>query len=277
MIERDLRLPGGGTLHAYDTGATATTRVTFVWHHGTPNLGVPPAPLTEVSARLGIRWLSYDRPGYGRSTPQPGRDVAAAAGWAAVVADAAGVDSFAVVGHSGGGPHALACAALRPDRVLGLVTLAGLAPFGAAGLDWFDGMYPSSAASLRAARQGRAAKEAYEANAGFDAEMFTAADHAALDGDWTWLNEVVGPALANGPGALIDDDLAYVHPWGFEPAPLACPALLVHGRADRIVPVAHSRWLAAATGAEAWLDSADGHVSVLRRAADALSWLVDRL
>ena len=70
---------------------------------------------------------------------------------------------FAVMGHSGGGPHALACGALLPDRVVAVVVGAGLAPYGADGLDWFAGMVPAGVASLRAAVAGRAAKEAHQA------------------------------------------------------------------------------------------------------------------
>ena len=103
--------------------------------------------------------------------------------------------------------------------MLGVISVAGLAPFGAEGLDWFAGMSNSGVAALRAAAQGRAAKERYEASgAEYDPEMFTPEDHAALSGAWSWVLEVVNPAVEAGPGGLIDDDLAYVSPWGFEPA-----------------------------------------------------------
>lgn len=94
-----------------------------------------------------------------------------------------------------------------------MVSVAGLAPFGAEGLDWFAGMNSACIAGLEAAVDGRAAKEKYEASPVYDPEMFTAADHAALPGGWAWIGEVVGPALAAGPGGMIDDDLAYVSPW----------------------------------------------------------------
>src|SRR5918912_2148248 len=162
VTETDLELADGRTLHAYDTGADgAAGRLAVFWHHGTPNIGAPPEPLFEAADRLGIRWVSYDRPGYGGSTPSPSRDVASAAADVAAVADALGIERFAVMGHSGGGPHALACGALLPERVLAVVSVAGLAPFGADGLDWFAGMTPSGAAELRAAAEGRAALEEY--------------------------------------------------------------------------------------------------------------------
>ena len=111
--------------------------------------------------------------------------MASAAAYVSSIADALGIDRFAVMGHSGGGPHALACGALLPERVLGVVSVAGMAPFGAEGLDWFAGMSDSGVASLRAA-EGRAAKERYEASAEYDPEMFTPEDHAALSGAWSW-------------------------------------------------------------------------------------------
>jgi pimeloyl-ACP methyl ester carboxylesterase len=149
-----------------------------------------------------------------------------------------------------------------------------MAPYDAAGLDWFAGMTPSSAASLRAAAAGRAAKEAYQATAAYDPEMFTPADHAALSGEWSWLNDVVAPAVAAGPAAQIDDDLAHVAPWGFDPAQVTAPALLLHGDQDRVIPCAHGRWLARrCPAAELRLTPGDGHLSVLDSALSALNWL----
>ena len=276
MTETDLKLESDRTLHIYDTGAADEAgSLAVFWHHGTPNIGAPPEPLFTAAKELRLRWVSYDRPGYGGSTPVPGRDVASAAADVTSIADALSIERFVVMGHSGGGPHALACAALLPERVLGVVSGAGLAPYSAEGLDWFAGMAPSGAASLRAASDGRAAKERYEASGPeFDPEMFTPADHAALSGTWGWLNSVVGPAMAAGPGGLIDDDLAYVAPWGFDPAQVVAPLLLLHGAQDRIVPSSHSTWLARrCPGAELRLYPDDGHLSVLNSAESALRWL----
>ena len=140
VTERDLQLGDGRTLHLYDTCAEGVdARLTVVWHHGTPNTGAPPEPLFEAAAERGIRWVSYDRPAYGGSTPRPGRDLASAAADVAGIADALGIGRFAVMGHSGGSPHALACGALLPDRVLAAVCVSALAPFDAEGLDWFAG------------------------------------------------------------------------------------------------------------------------------------------
>ncbi len=275
----DLELGDGRTLHVYDTAADDTDgRLAVFWHHGTPNIGAPPEPLFEAADRLNIRWVSYDRPGYGGSTPYQDRNVALAAADVSTIADALGIDRFAVLGHSGGGPHALACGALLPERVLSVVSVSGMAPFGAEGLDYFAGMADSGAGSLRAAVQGREAKERFEATADEDAESgFIPADLAALEGEWSWFESVVRPAIENGPGALIDDDLAYVSPWGFDPARVVAPTLLVHGGRDRVVPSSHGEWLARhCPSAELWLRPEDGHISVLRSGEAAMGWLRER-
>lgn len=262
MDEIDLVTADGRRLHAYAHG---TGPHTVMWHHGTPNIGTPPAPLFDMADRLGIRFIGYDRPGYGGSDPRPGRTVATAAEDAAAVADALNVDRFAVLGHSGGAPHALACAALLPDRVTAAVSISGLAPF--TGDDWFTGMGRSSEASLRAAAQGRPAKEAYEQNE--YPPDFIDRDWKALEGPWGWFGSVVTPAIANGPGPLIDDDLAYVSAWGFDPSGIRTPTLLVHGTADRMVPARHSERLAKMIkGAAIETKDGEGHISVLPEAAE---------
>ena len=157
----DLALGDGRTLHVYDTGADdGDGRLAVFWHHGTPNIGAPPEPLFAAADRLGIRWVSYDRPGYGSSTPYQDRNVASAADYVSSIADTLGIDRFAVMGHSGGGPHALACGALLPERVLGVLSVSGMAPYGAEGLDYFAGMADSGAASLRAQHRGVRPKSA---------------------------------------------------------------------------------------------------------------------
>jgi pimeloyl-ACP methyl ester carboxylesterase len=276
VYEFDVALPDGRVLHAYDRSPAEAANLAVLWHHGTPNIGAPPAPLFATADRLGIRWVSYDRPGYGGSSPHIGRDVASAAGDVAAVADALGIDRFAVMGHSGGSAHALACAAMLPTRVIAAIAVASLAPHEADGLDWFAGMAPSGEATLRAAAAGRAVKEAHEAAATDEAIGFVSADWEALAGEWGWFETVVGPALKEGPGGLIDDDLAYVAPWGFEPASIRAPVLLLHGTADRIAPVAHAEWLASRIpSAELWRATDEGHVSVLASAEAALAWLVE--
>ena len=275
VTQADLLASDGRTLHAYDAWADGTEGCLAVfWHHGTPNIGAPPEPLLPAAAERGIRWVSYDRPGYGGSTPHPGRDVASAAADVASVADALGIERFAVMGHSGGAAHALACAALLPQRVLAAVCVSGLAPYHAQGLEWFAGMAAAGAAELRAAAKGRAALEDHLASAEFDPELFTPADHAALAGAWSWLLTVVEQAMEGGLGGMVDDDLAGVAPWGFDPGQVRPPVLFLHGAQDRMVPSSHGEWLARRTpSAELWLRPDDGHVSVLDAAEAAQGWL----
>jgi pimeloyl-ACP methyl ester carboxylesterase len=278
ITETDLELSDGRTLHMYDTCADdADGRLPVFYQHGTPNIGSPPEPLFAVADRLGIRWVSHDRPGYGGSTAQPGRQVGSAAADVARMADALGIGQFAVLGHSGGGPHALACAALLPERVLAAVSVSGPAPFGAEGLDWFAGFPAGGQAEMRSAVEGRAVLEEYLASAEFDPETFTPADHAALEGAWSWFGGVVGPAIEGGPGGMVDDTLAAVAPWGGDPAQVIAPVLILHGEEDRMVPSSHGRWLAShCPPAELWLRPGDGHISVLSSAPAALEWLRER-
>ena len=276
--ESDIRLSDGRVLHAYDVGVRDDDRLAVGWHHGTPNLGHPPTPLFEEAERLGVRFFSFDRPDYGGSSPHPGRSVGDVAADTAAVADALGIDRFAVLGHSGGGPHALACAALLPERVVAAASVSGPAPYDANGVDWYAGMAEPGVASNRAAARGREARVAHEETGDPEADFgLTSGDVEALGGRWSWVLSVVRPAIEGGPAGAIADDLAAVSPWGFDPAAITAPVLLVHGDADRVVPVAHGRWLAARVpAAELWVRPGDGHVTVLDAGPEILAWLSDR-
>ena len=276
--EFDVTLPDGRTLHGYDVGGDG---VPVIWHHGTPNTGAPPRPLFALADELGLRWVSFDRPGYGGSTADEGRTVSTVARDAAALADALGLDRFATMGHSGGGPPALACAALQPARVSAVVTLGSLAPFDADGLDWFAGMGPTSNASLRAAANGLEGKRMHEQENADAPVDFTARDWKALTGPWGWLGEVAAAGVASGIDALIADDLSYVTSWGIDVADIVAPVLLANGADDQVIPPSHSAWLAAHIGgAEHWQVPGEGHISSLAAdehgADDALRWLAER-
>ncbi len=249
--------------------------ITAIWHHGTPGIGAPPGPLLANSEARGIRWIGFDRPGYGGSTAVDSWSVADAAVMANSVADAAGAGAFAVVGHSGGGPHALACAALLGDRVAAAVSISGLAPYDADGLDWYAGMYDGGAAELRTAVNGPDALHLLLEKSEFNPEMFTPEDHAALEDEWGWFNGVAAAGTAEGLAGMVGDDVAFVGPWGFDPADVTAPTLLVHGTDDRIVPLAHARWLADRIArAETWERPGAGHLSVMHAGEQMLDWLV---
>jgi pimeloyl-ACP methyl ester carboxylesterase len=284
----DIHLADGRTLHAYDARADeiasspgrSGSPVAVFWHHGSPNIGSPPEPLFAAAEADGLRWVSYDRPGYGGSSPRDGRTVASAAADVAAIADALGIGRFAVLGHSGGGPHALACAALLPERVIAAVSVSAPAPFDADGLDWFAGWSPGIAAENRAATGGRAALEAHWAEAGAEdmGAFFTEADMAALGGSWSWLAGVAGQAIEQGNEGYLEDTLASVRPWGFPTDDIRVPVLIMHGAQDKMVPCAHGEWLdARCPAAELRIVPDAGHITVLDSAPEALTWLAARV
>jgi pimeloyl-ACP methyl ester carboxylesterase len=275
MREVDVLTADGRVLHAYDVGPTERSdELVVLWQHGTPNIGAPPEPLFEPARSIGIRWIGYDRPSYRGSTPHPDATVATAAADALRIADQLGIGRFTVFGHSGGGPRALACGALLPDRVVAVVSVSSPAPWPAPGLDYFAGMSDGGARELRAAARGRAELEEVLAANEFDPQSFIPADYAALEGRWSWFNGIVEAATANGFGGMVEDLVSAMAPWGFDPAAVSAPTLIMHGTADRMVPSSHSEWLAAhCPTAELRLRPGEGHISVLDSAADALGWL----
>lgn len=284
ITEADISLADGRILHVYDThtdgiagsAGFSDSPVAVFWLHGSPNIGSPPEPLFAAAEANGLRWVSYDRPGYGGSDPHDGRTVGSAAADVAAIAESLGIGLFAVLGHSGGGPHALACAALLPERVSATVSVSAPAPFDADGLDWFAGWSPGIAAENRAAAAGRAALEVHWAQAGpedMDA-FFTEADMTALGGNWSWLAGVAGQAMEQGTEGYLEDILASVQPWGFRPDAIDAPVLIMHGANDKMVPSRHGEWLAARCPTAEWRIVPDaGHITVLDSAPEALTWL----
>jgi len=267
----DVRVDGDRTLRAYDSGGSGPV---LVWHPGSPHTGAPLAPLMAAAADRGLRLVTYARPSYGTSTPQVGRDAADGANDTVRIVDAFGVDRFALIAYSGGGPSALAGAALFPDRATAVITFASMAPYTDA-FDWFAGMRSDGA--LRAAVAGRDARRRYADTHGFDPETFTQADWAALSDRWGALGQDAQAAEGAGPDGLVDDDVASTSPWRADLAAITAPVLLVHGTDDRIIPYAHAEWLhRAIAGSEFWSRPGDGHVSVLNAVPAALDWLLDR-
>jgi len=271
-VATDVTLSDGRTLRVHDSGEVG---LALVWHHGSPQTGALLRPLQLAAAERGLRLMSFGRPSYGGSSAHRGRNVASIAADLGEALDTLGVDRFATMGHSGGGPTALATGALLRERVVATVAISSLAPYRATE-EWFAGM-AGGGPSRRAALLGREAYEEFERTAEFDPSSFNALDYAALDGPWSALGDDVGVASADGPEGVTDDDLSFVAPWGFDPAAITSPVLLVHGGDDRVVPARHSEWLhEIISGSELWLRPADGHVSILRECDAAMDWVLQQ-
>lgn len=269
MTRRDVRTADGRALRFFDTGGAPGAPV-LVWHHGTPQTGAVIAPVAAAAEARGMRVVSVTRPGYPGSGVRRGRSIADAALDVLAVADLLGVERFVTVGASGGGPHALALGALDPARVTAIVTLAGLSPFDRSP-DWFSGM--ASPGALRAALSGRETRLAYAETAEFDPESFTPRDYDTLNAEWGPLGADAGAGAAEGPAGEVDDDLAYVSPWGFDLRAVRPPLLLVQGGSDRVVPPQHAAsLLERLPDAELWIRPRDGHVSVLTALGVTLDW-----
>jgi pimeloyl-ACP methyl ester carboxylesterase len=281
-----IELPDGRTLE-YLVEGPADGR-TLVLHHGTPGGAVRPASLADPALRLGYRVVHPGRPGYGGSTPHPGRRVADVAADVATVLDALGADDFVTLGWSGGGPHALACAALLPGRCRAAATVAGVAPYQAEGLDWLAGMGEENQVEFAAALAGPEALEQFMAQAApvmatvqpanvIEAlgDLISDVDKKALAGDLAdYLAESSRYAMSTGTAGWRDDDLAFVTPWGFDLTTIDVPVAIWQGDQDRMVPFTHGRWLAThIPTATAHLTPGEGHLSLIKNAETILRTL----
>ncbi|WP_022878671.1 alpha/beta fold hydrolase [Microbacterium sp. B19] len=258
-------------LDVHTSHADLSGRDVLLWHHGSPQTGAILPPVQAAADARGLAVVSVARPAYALSPRVPGRTVADVAAGLRSVVEALGVASIVSVGASGGGPHALACAAVMPGLVRRVVTFASPAPFD--GRDqWFAGMQAPRA--LRAAAEGEEARRRFaevDEFDEFDPDSFVDADYAALEGEWASLGADVGASAAYGDDGLLDDDLAFVRPWGFASAEVMASVLLVQGERDRVIPPHHARLLAEALpNATLQLHPDDGHVSVLRHLAAVL-------
>jgi pimeloyl-ACP methyl ester carboxylesterase len=299
-VQRTVQTADGRVLAVEEAGDPAGRPV--LMQGGTPGSRLLYGPHARDAAERGLRLIGYDRPGYGGSSPHPGRTVAdCAADVRAICADL-GIGRLAMWGAAGGGPHVLACAALLPDLVAAAATLASLAPFDADGLDYFDGMAPENVedvvlyltdqAAARAKTERDRAEILDEAPgdaaelselAGDDADgpgpILPPVDVAAMEGGLgDFFSTAMRDGLAPGSEGWWEDN-CLLRPWGFDVADITVPVLLLHGRQDIFVPFGHGEWLAAhIPGVNAMLLGEDGHLSLLQnRVPEVHWWLSERL
>lgn len=262
----------------------------YLFHSGTPSAAGAYPPLVAELVKRDMRLVTFSRPGYAGSSAMAGRAVGDVATDVQAILDALKIGSFFCAGGSGGGPHALACAALLPDRVIATATLAGVAPWPADGLDWFSGMGPENLEEFGASMKGTVALEAYlnpeaaslhavqpadvaEALGGLVSDV----DKAALTGGYAeYMAGGLRRSVSTGIAGWRDDDIAFVTPWGFDLPSIQTPVAVWQGGEDRMVPMAHGAWLAAhIPGAELHLLPNEGHISLaLNKIGDVLDGLL---
>ncbi|MFL6180449.1 MAG: alpha/beta fold hydrolase [Actinomycetes bacterium] len=264
--------------------------------HGTPGsrYGGPPPDQPDLYERLGARVIGFDRPGYGLSTRRAGRVVADAARDVEAIANGLGLDTFAVTGGSGGGPHCLAVATLLPERVTRVACVVGVAPLGTPGLAqdaWLDGMTQGNVDEftwamggepvLRPNLQTQAAEDlarvavdpanplgdSYELSDG-DREIMARPEYAAR------MQRLMQEAYRQGIDGWLDDDLVFVKPWGFDVASLRVPAMVWFGTEDTLVPPAHGRWLSENVPGALVVAMSGGHLELVNRVDELLLWLI---
>jgi len=290
-LQRTVRTPDGRTLAVEEAGDPAGRPVLV--HMGSPNSRHLYEPNGADAAARGLRLICYDRPGFGGSTPQPGRTVASCAADVRAICAELDISQAAMWGISGGGPHVLACAALLPDLIVAAATLASLAPVGAEGLDWLEGMGQANVDDFRLLETDEAAarikleadrEEMLTASAAEQAAMLasllTPADAAVLKDDLAeYLLYTGREGLAPGVEGFWEDAVAFARPWGFELSDITIPVLVMHGRQDQFVPFGHGQWLAAhVPGAQARLLDDDGHLTLaVNRVGEVHAWLAERL
>ena len=285
-VEHRIRTRDGRTLAVAEWGDPAGLALFSL--HGTPGGRISYWHDPAIYARHGLRRFTFDRPGYGESTRLKGRRVADIVADVIAIADALGLDRLAVTGGSGGGPHALACAALLPDRVVRCLADVSVAPFDAPGLDWMAGMTQGNVEEFEAALAGEeqireiADRERTtllariaEGRADFlgDGYAMSESDQEQMARHfWQFANHLQS-CLNTGVDGWVDDDLAFVAPWGFDVASIDLPTLVKYGRDDTLVPPSHGDWLTShIRGARVVIEDA-GHMGDDATYDEELAWL----
>jgi pimeloyl-ACP methyl ester carboxylesterase len=263
-------------------------------HLGSPNAGVLFEPWVRDAAGRGLTLVTYDRPGYGESTPQPGRTVAGCVDDVRAIAGELGFDRCAVWGYSGGGPCALACAALLGDLVPAVATIGSPAPIQEMGEEFLAGaaqgmrddlaLYDSDRAGWERSNQAQWEQLVAVTADGLRAswsERAAPGDRDALQGEFgLWLHRALRQGIEPGVEGWTEDDIATFHfPWGFDPADIRIPVKIWHGTDDTFVPCGQGRRLAQRIpAAQADIRDGDGHMRVMaERVGDVHGWLAEHL
>lgn len=243
----------------------------------------------KVAGECGFTCIGYSRPGYPDSDRAPGRRVVDCAGDVLAIADALGIDSFFTVGRSGGGGHALACAARLAGRVRAAVTVGSSAPRRADGLDWYAGMAVTNQEEFGAAEAGREACREYlereatrwlladpdDIPALFGDRLSDRAKQGMTQDDKRFSMEAMGRALEAGIWGWFDDVMASVEDWGFDLAEIEVPVAIWHAGNDKFIPPSHGEWLAESIpGASLHLEQSEEHMSLSK---NAYGEMLDRL
>jgi pimeloyl-ACP methyl ester carboxylesterase len=277
-----VRLPDGRRLDMRVSGPA--DGVPLVFHHGTPGASTPVRALERAAHERGLRLVTTSRPGYGDSSRQPGRAVVDVVADTAAVLAAIGTERCLIAGWSGGGPHALACGA-RLGAAAAVLVIAGVAPYGAEGLDWMAGMGEENIVEFSAAVHGEDELRSYLLQEREQLKDITAADvassletllpdvdRAVLTGEFAEdMAASFREAVRVGAEGWLDDDLAFASPWGFGLEEISVPVMLWQGSADLMVPFSHGQWLAShLPAASAHLQQGEGHLSVGLGALDRM-------
>lgn len=254
--EHLLQLPDGRQLAWTESGAQDGAPVLLL--HGSPGCRLGRQTELAQLADAGIRQITYDRPGYGLSDPQPGRTVADAVSDVRAVLDAAGVERTGAIGGSGGGPHALALATLLPERCTLVHCVVGVAPKTLLGEEFFTGMDPANQRRFALAIGDRdtVLQEFLDEVLRLAAQRTD--DPASVMGDMDLPESdreilrqtaeetavVLAEAFRQGVAGFADDFTAIARDWGFDPRDATAPVVISYGEHDVNVPAGHGRWLA---------------------------------
>jgi pimeloyl-ACP methyl ester carboxylesterase len=265
-----------------------------VFHNGTPLSRLLPEWWHEPALDRGLRLVGIDRPGYGNAPAEPDRSLRSVAEATAALMDDLGADRFAVIGASGGGPYALACAAFLPDRVVAVISAAGSSGFD----EELDGAsFTPEELELNREQALRPTDEGRQALASFydpEVENLRSAD---VDGfmrvvgqdpagvppeqrvNAAYLLEAIQEAIRPGRDGWLDDTLAMLRPWGFELAEVRQPVAVWHSDDDAMVAIEHGRRLVAANpNAEPFLVEGLGHGGVCcRQEVPMFDWIVSKV